>query len=110
MGKSGWKESGTEMCQLRAKMRRLSGVGASGALILSAGLCVLALHAQEGATIKVDVNLVRVIATVKNKAGELVGKLTQEDFEILDNDTTQEIKLFAHETDQQLSVALLVDT
>jgi Ca-activated chloride channel family protein len=68
------------------------------------------LSAQEVPTIRVDVNLVRVVATVKNKAGELVGRLQKEDFEILDNGVLQEIRLFAHQTDQPLSVALLVDT
>jgi Ca-activated chloride channel family protein len=66
--------------------------------------------AQEAPTIKVDVSLVHLIATVKNKSGELVGTLQKEDFELLDNGVRQEIKLFAHQTDQPLSVALLVDT
>jgi len=39
-----------------------------------------------------------------------VGKLQKEDFEVLDNGVPQEIRLFAHQTDQPLSVALLVDT
>jgi len=68
------------------------------------------LLAQEPPTIRVDVNLVHVIATVKNAAGQLVGTLRQEDFEIRDNGVPQEIRLFARQTDQPLSVALLVDT
>lgn len=68
------------------------------------------LLAQEPPTIRVDVNLVHVIATVKNPAGQLVGTLRQEDFEIRDNGVPQEIRLFARQTDQPLSVALLVDT
>ncbi len=99
MAKSGWKESGTEMFQRPARFPGL----------LCAGFCAL-LCAQEAPTIKVDVSLVRVIATVKNKAGDLVGKLQKEDFEILDNGAPQEIRLFAHQMDQPVSVALLVDT
>ncbi len=67
------------------------------------------LFAQEP-TIRVNVSLVHVVATVKNKAGELVGTLGKEDFEILDNGAKQEIAVFGRQTDQPLSVALLVDT
>jgi Ca-activated chloride channel family protein len=68
------------------------------------------LCAQETPTIRVDVSLVHVVATVKNQAGQLVGGLRQDDFEIRDNGVPQEIRLFARQTDQPLSVALLVDT
>jgi Ca-activated chloride channel family protein len=112
MGKSGWKESGTEMCQWPARLRSPSQGCRRGAMsaALGAALCAAVLWAQEAPTIRVDVNLVRVVATVKNKAGELVGHLQKEDFELLDNGVPQEIKLFGHQTDQPVSVALLVDT
>ncbi|HTS28733.1 MAG TPA: VWA domain-containing protein [Bryobacteraceae bacterium] len=92
------------MCQSLGRFVGLSR------FVLGAGLYAAVSCAQETPTIKVDVNLVHVIATVKNKAGDLVGKLQLEDFEILDNGAPQEIKLFAHQTDQPLSVTLLVDT
>jgi len=57
-----------------------------------------------------DVRLVHVIATVKNASGELVADLQKEDFEILDNGAKQEVAHFGRQTDQPLSVALLVDT
>lgn len=100
------------MFQWPARLRSLSGVclGRAPSAALCAALCAGVLSAQEVPTIRVDVNLVRVVATVKNKAGELVGRLQKEDFEILDNGVLQEIRLFAHQTDQPLSVALLVDT
>jgi Ca-activated chloride channel family protein len=66
--------------------------------------------AQDPPTIRVDVSLVHVIATVKNGAGELVGTLQKEDFEIFDNGARQQIAVFGRQTDQPLSVALLVDT
>lgn len=112
MAKSGWKESGTAMCQWPARLRSLSRVCRwgipSGALCTA--LCATVLWAQEAPVIRVSVNLVPVVATVKNQAGELVGRLQKEDFEILDNGVPQEIKLFAHQADQPISVALLVDT
>ncbi|HLK67822.1 MAG TPA: VWA domain-containing protein [Bryobacteraceae bacterium] len=77
---------------------------------LTAALGAAFLWAQEMPTIRVNVNLVRVVATVRNKSGELMGKLQKEDFQVLDNGAPQEIAVFAHQTDQPLSVALLVDT
>jgi Ca-activated chloride channel homolog len=63
----------------------------------------------EAPSFRVDVNLVRVVATVKNKAGELVGDLQKGEFQILDNGARQEVALFERHSDQPLSVALLVD-
>ena len=54
-------------------------------------------------------NLVRVLATVKNPAGELVGALNKDDFEILDNGVKQQIAVFERQTEQPLSVAMMVD-
>jgi Ca-activated chloride channel family protein len=67
-----------------------------------------ALGAQD-LVIPVKVNLVHVAATVKNRAGQLVGSLHQEDFEIFDNGVRQEVAIFERQADQPLSVALLVD-
>src|SRR5689334_8319906 len=71
-------------------------------------VAVLLLSAQE--IIRVNVNLVHVTATVKNAAGALVGNLKKEDFEIFDNGVRQEIALLQRQTEQPLSVALLIDT
>ncbi len=67
------------------------------------------LFAQEPPVIRVNVNLVRILATVKNAQGELVGSLGKDDFEIYDNGVKQEIAHFQRQTDQPLSVALMVD-
>ncbi len=66
--------------------------------------------AQEMPVIKVNVDLVHVIATVKNSAGELVGTLRKEDFEIYDNGVRQQVAVFNRRTEQALSVALIMDT
>lgn len=80
------------------------------ALSFGATLVAFMLWAQQETVIRVDVRLVRVLATVKNAAGELVGSLTKEEFEILDNGVPQQIAVFERHTEQPLSVALLVDT
>ena len=72
-------------------------------------MCAGALLAQQPTTIRVDVNLVHLVATVKNQTGELVGTLQQQDFELYDNGSHQEIKVFERTTALPLSVALLVD-
>lgn len=78
---------------------------------LLASLLPFVLLAQETTpTFRADVRFVNVIATVKNQAGNLVGDLRMEDFEIRDNGVPQEVKYFGRQTDQPLSVALLVDT
>jgi len=59
---------------------------------------------------RVEVRLVRLLATVKDADGQLVGGLTRQDFTIYDNDVRQEVALFERHTEQPLSVALLVDT
>ncbi len=59
---------------------------------------------------RVDVGLVRLLATVKDAHGALVGDLTRDEFVVYDSGVEQEITLFEHRTSQPLSVALLVDT
>jgi len=77
---------------------------------LVAAMLVLAVGlAAQDLVIPVKVNLVHVAATVKNRAGQLVGSLHQEDFEIFDNGVRQEVAIFERQADQPLSVALLVD-
>lgn len=72
-------------------------------------LAAAAARAQDP-VFRVDVKLVRVIATVKNNSGELIGGLGKEDFEIRDNGVAQEIAVFERRTEQPLSIALLIDT
>jgi VWFA-related protein len=59
--------------------------------------------------IRVDVNLVNVLCTVRAKNGGLVGNLQKSDFQILEDGKPQEIKYFTRETDLPLTIGLLVD-
>jgi Ca-activated chloride channel family protein len=68
----------------------------------------LALPAQD-VKFRVDVRMVRLLATVRNPAGELVGTLGKSDFRVFDNGVEQEVAVFERQTAQPLSVALLVD-
>jgi Ca-activated chloride channel family protein len=79
------------------------------ACLLGAGVIAIAL-AQDEPTIHVDVRLVRILATVKDGAGSLVGSLTKDDFEVRDNGAPQQVAIFERQTDQPLSVGVLIDT
>ena len=68
------------------------------------------LRAQEGATIRVDVKVVNVLATVRTKKGEIIRNLGQEEFELSENGRPQKIRYFARETDLPLTIGLMVDT
>lgn len=70
--------------------------------------CALAAQEQPE-TFRVDVRLVRMIVTVKNARGEVVGSLAREDFQITDNGVPQDLAVFERESAQPLSVALLYD-
>lgn len=65
--------------------------------------------AQES-VFKVDVRLVRLLITVKDSAGRLIGSLTKDDFSVYDNGVKQSIAVFERHTEQPLSISLLVDT
>src|SRR5215472_2583632 len=95
MEKSGWKENGMSV---RPWLSALS----AGAWLAAAAF------AQT--TIRVDVNVVRMLATVKDPAGQLIGTLNKDDFTITDNGAPQQVAVFEHHTEQPLSIAMLVDT
>jgi VWFA-related protein len=61
-------------------------------------------------TLKVQVDVVNVFFNVKDKHGLLVPNLTKEEFEIFEDGKPQKIKYFAAETDQPLTLGILIDT
>lgn len=60
-------------------------------------------------TIQVEVNVVNILAAVRNKAGGLVNNLSKDDFNLLEDGKEQTIKYFTRETDVPLTIGLLVD-
>jgi VWFA-related protein len=60
-------------------------------------------------SIKVDVDVVSVLASVRDKKGALVPNLAKEDFTILEDGKPQPIKYFTRETDLPLTIGLLID-
>jgi len=66
--------------------------------------------APPGGTVRVEVEVVSVYCTVKEKNGRLVPDLEAEDFEIREDGQKQELRYFDRETDRPLTLALLIDT
>ena len=76
-------------------------------LILSA---LPLLRAQEDTTIRVDVKVVNILASVRTKKGEIIRNLAQEDFSVSENGRPQKLRYFSRETDLPLTIGLMVDT
>jgi VWFA-related protein len=62
------------------------------------------------ATFKVNANLVDLFFTVKDKRGELVPHLTKNDCTVLEDKVPQTLKNFVAETNQPLTLGILLDT
>jgi len=62
------------------------------------------------ATFKLNVNLVDVFFTVKDKAGNLVPHLNKDDCTISEDNVPQKLKSFVAETQQPLTLGILLDT
>ncbi|MGP8251077.1 MAG: VWA domain-containing protein [Terracidiphilus sp.] len=62
------------------------------------------------ATFKVNVNLVDIFFTVKDKNNELVPHLTKSDCAVLEDKAPQTLKSFVAETSQPLTLGILLDT
>jgi Ca-activated chloride channel family protein len=77
---------------------------------LLAALLVAAPALAQDSVIHVNVRLVRMLVTVKDAGGQLIGSLNKDDFSIFDNGVKQDIAVFERQTEQPLSVAVLVDT
>ncbi len=67
------------------------------------------LAAAQETVIRVDVKLIRVLASVRDQFGQLQGGLSKEDFQIFDEGIEQEIAIFERYTSQPLSVVALLD-
>jgi VWFA-related protein len=87
-------------------------MGVLSSLLLAGGFASLASQEAPppGGTLRVEVQVVNVYCTVKNKKGGLVTDLEASDFEIREDGKRQEIRYFDRETDRPLTLGLLFDT
>src|SRR5258708_11488688 len=64
---------------------------------------------EEDPTIKVEVELVNILFSVRDKRNGLIASLTKDDFTIVEDGKQQDIKFFSRETDLPLTIGLLID-
>jgi len=65
---------------------------------------------EQDAVISVDVDVVNILATVRDNKGLLVTDLGKDDFILEEDGTRREIRYFARQSDLPLTIGLLVDT
>jgi len=65
---------------------------------------------QPNATIRVNVKLVNVFATVTNAGGAPVSSLKQDDFQLSEDGVPQQIAVFHRESELPLSIVVAIDT
>jgi VWFA-related protein len=63
---------------------------------------------EQGGVLRANVNLVMVDATVKTKAGQVLGDLKQKDFELREDGVEQNVQIFSRD-ELPLNVALVLD-
>lgn len=81
-------------------------------LVLVVSLCDAGLYSQQSptATYSVKVKVVNMLATVRDKHGQIIRSLTKDDFTLEEDGRPQTIRYFTRETDMPLTLGLLVDT
>jgi Ca-activated chloride channel family protein len=67
----------------------------------------LSLYSQ---TLKVDVNLVNVFATVKDDQGNFVTNLNRDDFRIYEDDQLKDVQIFEKQDKVDSAIGILMDT
>jgi VWFA-related protein len=73
-------------------------------------LCVPSLPSQETPTFSSDVKVVNVLASVRDKHGQIIANLAKDDFKLEQDGRAEAIRYFSRETDLPLKLGLLVDT
>ena len=68
------------------------------------------LTGEQAPTLSIEVKVVNLLATVRNKQGQVVRNLTKDDFTLEEDGRPQTIRYFSKETDLSLTLGLLVDT
>jgi len=95
-------------------MRNHDALGVSRRDILISAIGFLgaakALRGWQDTTFSADVKVVNVLATVRDKKGQIVQNLTKDDFTLEEDGRPQSIRYFSRETDLPLTLGLLIDT
>lgn len=65
---------------------------------------------QVGGTTKINVNLVRLYVTVRDKHGAIVTNLQKDDFKVYEDGTEQKIAFFSKDMTDPITLAMMIDT
>src|SRR5579863_130438 len=89
-----------------------AGVSRRGILFSAIGFLSAARRLQgfQDTTFSTDVQVVNVLATVRDKQGQIVQSLAKDDFTLEEDGRPQTIRYFSRETDLPLTLGLLIDT
>lgn len=79
-------------------------------ILLTLGALATAAFAAEEAVFTAGVDVVNILATVRDSSGQLVSDLNKEDFSLAENGEQQIIQYFSRQSDLPLTIGLLVDT
>ena len=90
--------------------RRLAAAVIAGALALALQAPLGAQEPAQGPTLKSTVNLVNLFVTVRDKHKRIVPNLTQEDFQIFEDNQPQKVAFFSKEVTLPITLGLLLDT
>src|SRR6266853_6963122 len=111
------KDKDKEMIMNRSSERASLWTPIASALIAALVVLVVlprvgpSVRAQDAAaTIAVDVKVVTLPVTVRDKHGKIVRDLTKDDFTLQEDGRPQAIRYFSQETNLPLTLGLLVDT
>jgi VWFA-related protein len=80
------------------------------AFVLLAVSPIFAQQETPAPTFSSNVKVVTVLATVRDKHGNIINNLTKDDFQLQQDGQPQTIRYFTRETDMPLTLGLLVDT
>ena len=93
---------------MQSKSRREWIACAAGALLASRELG--AQDQSEPPVFSTEIKVVNVLATVRDKSGQLIRNLNKDDFTLLENGKPQTVRYFSQESNLPLTIGLLVDT
>ena len=79
-------------------------------LMVVASLFGVAVYSQQAPTFSIKVKVVNMLATVRDKHGQIIHNLTKDDFLLEEDGRPQTIRYFDQDTDLPLTLGLLVDT
>jgi VWFA-related protein len=82
----------------------------SSLYLFPAAKLICAQQGQEPPKFSTDVKVVNVLATVRDKQGQIVRDLTKDDFLLEEDGQPQTIRYFSRQSDLPLTLGLLVDT